>query len=156
MEYKHLIRDFASRTLENLDHIQAQEALGNHDVHPVTQLWNSLLGLVVAPREREVGLIPRTPMPKMRAQGWPKLSTLEGSEPEDLRDFLRYLRNAVAHFNVEFGADDGGEIEWVEIWNRKGASGPVTWKARISVEDLEQLARRIAAMYLGGFATSAA
>lgn len=58
MEYTNFIVDFARRTLLNLDYMQAQADRGVEDVYPVTQLWNSLLGLVVLPRELDVNSLP--------------------------------------------------------------------------------------------------
>jgi hypothetical protein len=54
-EYRDLIVDFAQRTLRNLDHVQAQARTGDEGVYPVTQLWNSLLGLIVLPHEVHLG-----------------------------------------------------------------------------------------------------
>lgn len=72
MEYKYFIADFTSRTRRNLEYLDNQYEQGA-SVYPVTQLWNSLLGLVVLPREREFESIERTPMVELWAQGWPRL-----------------------------------------------------------------------------------
>lgn len=162
MEYKDLIADFAQRTLRNLDHVQEQGRTGNEDVYPVTQLWNSLLGLIVLPHEAHLGQIPKTPMPELWASGWPRFA-VEGREPETLHHLLRNFRNAVAHFNVDFRADPQGEITSVTVWTkatgREGEGvikGSRLWQCRLSVEELEALARRIAAVYLQEFGAKAA
>ena len=156
MEYKILIADFAERTLVNLDHVQEQVARGNKGAFEVTQLRNSLLGLIVAPHEREMRRIPTTRMNRLCAQDWPRLTT-GGKDPKTLRDLLRKLRNAVAHFNVEFIADTDPDsvrrITSVKVWNQTTSGArDKTWEGEISVEALDRLARKIAKVYLEQFA----
>ena len=79
------ISDFARRTLLNLDRIQQAEVEGESDVFPVTQLWNSLLGLVVLPRERDENLIPDTPLADLSADGWPLIRRANGKEQHPSR-----------------------------------------------------------------------
>lgn len=55
MEYlkgKDFVSDFAERTLANLDNIENDNS--NSEKYEVTQLINSLLGLIVFPKERNV------------------------------------------------------------------------------------------------------
>ncbi len=161
MEHTDLIADFAWRTLQNLDHVQEQERLGDEGVYPVTQLWNSLLGLIVLPRERDMRRIPRTPMTELWSQGWPRL-TAAGPEHRSLRDLVSDLRRAVAHFNVEFIAGSGREITSVTMWTQNSDSdgrpiqGSRRWEGRITVEELDRLARLIANLYVENFASTAA
>ena len=162
MEYTDFIADFSQRTLWNLDHVQAQALNGNDDVFPVTQLWNSLLGLIVLPRERDLHRIPKKPVTELWAEGWPRL-TVDGPEHQSLHDLVTALRNAVAHFNVDFRADEPGhEITSVTLWTQRIGPGgrPVRgsrgWVGRMTVEELDRLARSIAKLYLREFASSAA
>jgi hypothetical protein len=159
VEYTDLIADFARRTVQNLDHVQEQGLRGNAGVFPVTQLWNSLLGLIVLPRERDMGRIPSTPMTQLWSQGWPRLTTA-GTEHGTLHDFVTGLRNAVAHFNVEFIAGSDLEITSVKVWNQKYSRGRPTpdkrWEGRITVEELDRLARLVANLYVEKFASTTA
>src|SRR4051812_32673232 len=109
MEYRELVADFAQRTLDNLDYMQAQADAGVERVYPVTQLWNSLLGLLVLPYEREVDRLPETPTAALLAMGWPQVEH-RFAEPAHLRALIKNLRNAVAHCNVEFFPGPDGEI----------------------------------------------
>jgi hypothetical protein len=151
MEYKDFLNDFALRTLSNLDHIKMLK--GSQGTYPVTQLWNSLLGLIVLPHENHRYKIPDRPMREYEAEGWPHI-TMDGTEPESLRDLLHNLRNSVAHFNVDFIVGRDREISAVKVWTEANSSGPrrakgsVDWVGRIRVEDLERLARLIAKTYL--------
>lgn len=159
MEYTDLIADFARRTIRNLDHVQEEERRGAANVFPVTQLWNSLLGLIVLPRERDMRRIPRTPMVQLWSNGWPRFTT-SGQEHETVHDLVTGLRNAVAHFNVEFIAGSDREIRVVKDWNQKFIGGRPTlerrWEGQISTDELDRLARLIADLYLERFASSAA
>jgi hypothetical protein len=167
VDYTNLIRDFAERTLHNLDYVQEQAGHDDVDAHeprvyPVTQLCNSLLGLIVLPHERDVARIPSTPMVELWSKGWPRLRTTKGSERTTLNGLVRALRNAVAHFNVEFNAESGGEITSVTMWNqdfdkdRRPIPNSRRWEVDIELEELEDLARRIAELYVTKFRSSAA
>ena len=84
MEYndKDVLADFARRTLENLDHIrrleEEQKASGVSleflSAFPTTQQVNSLLGLVVFPKEGYKKHIPTKTLAELVAEGWPKLN----------------------------------------------------------------------------------
>ncbi|MHB8463370.1 MAG: HEPN family nuclease [Acidimicrobiales bacterium] len=156
MEYsERFISEFGSRTLINLDHIQEAERDGE-TVFPVTQLWNSLLGLVVLPKEREADRIPETPMSDLWADGWPRINEQKGRSTT-LRELVGHLRNAVSHGGVDFVPDEGGEIAKVRLWNLPSGrwdqpSEKRGWEAVVTVPDLEGLARRIAGTYVEVFA----
>lgn len=157
MEYSPgFIADFASRTLRNLDRIQQAEQDGENNVFPITQLWNSLLGLIVMPRERDERLIPETPISDLRTEGWP-LPVEAVGDSDTLRDLVRHLRNAVAHGNVRFTADEDRQIVSLTLWNMplrrgKGSVPKPNWESVIAASDLEVLARMIAGTYAEVFA----
>jgi len=117
VEYKNLVRDFAERTLKNLESI---EAVVRHDPHAevfeVTQLINSMLGLLVFPQQRFFESIPETSLVELRSNGWP-IPAMKGSPPyaENLRDLMRCLRNGISHCNLEF-TSDGHQLSGLRIW----------------------------------------
>lgn len=95
MQYNNLVKDFVSRTQSNLDFIQNLEEMeiadaGSRDftkdefetpqVFEVTQLINSLLGLVVLPHETVIDLIPDQQLDTLFGD-WPDLEVLQG-EPQ--------------------------------------------------------------------------
>lgn len=161
MEYKDFIADFARRTLQNLDVIQLRAIDGDGGVYPVTQLWNSLLGLIVLPRERDLRRIPQTPMTELWSEGWPRFR-VSGSEHGTLRDLVSDLRNAVAHFNVAFLAGPDREITSVTVWTQRSDTQgrPIRdtrrWEGQITVDELDRLAKLIAHVYVKEFASTAA
>lgn len=157
MEYRELVADFAQRTLDNLDYMQAQEQAGVKGIYPVTQLWNSLLGLLVLPYEREVDRLPETPMGELLAMGWPRVEH-KFAEPAHLRALIKHLRNAVAHCNVEFFSGPDDEISSLRLRNhspnprgRDQRLNEVVWEAVLDLSDVERIARLTAQVYVEVF-----
>lgn len=147
MDYQVLVRDFARRTLHNLELVREAKRKG-HEAYEVTQLINSLLGLLVLPRERYIESIPAVPLEQLRREGWPEpVLSGEFADVSDLRDLIRVLRNSIAHFNIEFIADSG-EIDGVRLANRH--RGSIRWRATLTLEDLEEITSRFAAIILEG------
>lgn len=139
-----LIRDFAQRTLKNLDAIEA--ALKNDptaEVYEVTQLINSLLGLIVFPKERYVDAIPRIPIEELRKDGWliPQMKSTSPNIAADLHDLVRCLRNGISHCNLEF-TSDGHQLTGLHIWNYPRNSRTPNWDARLGLYELRQFARK--------------
>jgi hypothetical protein len=81
MEYKDVLADFARRTLQNLAYIRRLEeaqkdsgvSLECLSAFPVTQQVNSLLGLIVFPKENYQKHIPKKTLAELVAEGWPSL-----------------------------------------------------------------------------------
>jgi hypothetical protein len=95
---------FAQRSLKNLEHIEQASAAGA-DVHVVTQLAGSLLGLIVFPQERTFSeCIKELRLDDLAAQGWPSWQISQGTS-QTLGDVVWHLRNAVAHGHMTFSSD---------------------------------------------------
>ena len=137
MEYKNIVKDFARRTRSNLNLIKSlQERDPGIEVYEVTQLVNSMLGLLVFPQQRYVDEIPKTPLRDLKEQGWP-IPRVVGNYPQvkNLNQLVRYLRNAISHFNVEFISDQTAQIQGLRIWNEW--NGKTTWKAELTIEEID-------------------
>ena len=147
MMYEDVIRDFAERTRKNLRVIEHLLA-GGEEVYEVTQLVNSMLGLLVFPREEFVDRIPETPLSDLKRNGWPIPKIRPGfPQVSDLKELVRYLRNAIAHFNIEFIDDGTNQIRLLRVWNinRMGAK---TWEAELGLGDIRGLAERFTELLL--------
>lgn len=107
-------REFARRTLKNLQHIERTRQFSD-GVHVVTQLTNSLLGLVIFPWEHEIisPLIGR-PLEALTKRGWPawqierdptKAPRKHKCSPT-LDDLVYHVRNAAAHRHLKYSSDD--------------------------------------------------
>lgn len=152
VEYKDLVSDFAKRTLINLDHIKVHELAGDEEAYYVTQLWNSLAGLIVLPKEMELDRIEPIPMIELIAEGWPDITTSDW-RPETLPEFVVALRNAVSHWNVTFNVTPNRQI--YELVMHSTVNRRNHWRGRMSVEVLEDVARRVAAEFVRDFAAAA-
>ena len=133
---------FAQRTRENLDYIERAAKAGD-DVHVVTQLATSLLGLVVFLREKNFDEAVRgKKLDALVAQGWPKWEWLLGS-CSSLGDLVYHLRNAVAHGHIDFTSDSRNiEDVAIEVEDYKQNAPAPYWRARIEAIDLRTFCLR--------------
>jgi hypothetical protein len=151
MNYENLVRDFAIRTRKNLDALRAiQQSQSAPEVYEVTQLINSMLGLLVFPQQRYVDRIPRVPLDELSEQGWP-IPKVIGDYPQvaNLHQLVRHLRNAIAHFNLEFMSDGLGKIDGLKVWNTDPRrNNIVTWKAELTIGDIEKITDKFVELLL--------
>jgi hypothetical protein len=147
MMYEDVIRDFAERTRLNLRAIERLETDG-HDVYEVTQLVNSTLGLLVFPQQEFVDRIPETPLTELVRDRWPVPTVRRGADRvNNLNQLIRYLRNAIAHFNIQFVGDGRNEVSVLRVWN-ENQNGVKTWEAELSVMDLRGITERFIRLLL--------
>jgi hypothetical protein len=147
MMYEDVVADFAQRTRKNLQSLELLQAQG-HEVFEVTQLVNSMLGLLVFPREEFVGRIPAVPLSDLKRRGWPVPKVRPGfAQVENLNELVRYLRNAISHFNIEFIGDGHNEIRTVRLWNID-RTGRRTWEAELGLTELRGIAERFTDLLL--------
>jgi hypothetical protein len=68
----------------------------------------------VFPQQRYVESIPEPPVAELQRAGWPVPRVREGvAQAENLRQLIRYLRNAVARFNIEFVGDTQNQLRFL-------------------------------------------
>jgi hypothetical protein len=113
------------------------------DVHRVTQLATSLLGLVVFPFERKSHeTIKELRLKKLQRDGWPHWQITLGSS-DTLGDIIYHLRNAVAHGHITFSSDDRDlDAVAIEVSDHKSADKPAYWRASIRAIDLKDFCYR--------------
>jgi protein-tyrosine phosphatase len=122
---------FAERTRKNLEYIET--AFGDGvDVRVVTQLANSLLGLIVFPWEKDFAKsVAKLQVDALVKQGWPRWEIRRGY-CRTLGDLVRRLRNAVAHGHMRFSSDSRLlEEVFVEVADFKPDTKEPYWIARI-------------------------
>ena len=133
-----------ARTRKNLVYMRNARNAGA-DIHEVTHLLNSLLGLIVVPWERLQRNILDDTTEGLERQGWPvpRVHVDEYSEKtETLKVLVRRLRNAVAHGRfwfegIEPYSPDSREPSNVQVIMTDGPKKDVIkWKAEINGEDL--------------------
>ena len=145
MNYPEFVRDFAARTQKNLDYIDKASRRKRKNPEPrvfeVTQLVNSMLGLLIFPQQEYMNRIPEIPLTELNRQGWPVIYPTHGKLPgNNLRQLVRYLRNSIAHGNLEFLPDSNtNEIIGLRVWNER-RSGVKDWEAELNIKDMRELA----------------
>ena len=103
----------------------------------MTQLVNSLLGIVVLPRERSFRNIPNITFTAMRQEGW-QLPTIELNikKINDLRQLIRVFRNAVAHFNLTILSDENNQIDRLKFYNKR--KNKIVFEAIFTLRELRE------------------
>jgi len=158
--------EFARRTRLNLEFIKrAKEQNPKAEVHVVTQLTLSLLGLVVFPKEKLFLNSARTmKISDLSASGWPSWNITRDEQPKEwgkkcdnkpkpkhwptqtLADIIYHMRNAIAHGRITFtSSPDSPRLEEVGILvedKEKPSDPDVYWRAEISGPDLEKFCLR--------------
>lgn len=154
------VADLVNRTLSNLQTIEdlALESTWPGRSFGVTQMVNSLLCLLVVPRERgTVECIGRANVPPhVHADGirnWRhgpvkfELRELRGKRPQHLTKLLTGLRNSVAHANFDFEPEPGGEISAV-VFTACLRDGTPQWSATFRVSELRRFLDQLGAELL--------
>lgn len=133
---------FAERTLKNLEFIEKAYAEGN-DVHVVTQLAVSLLGLIVFPWEQLfVKHLKKISLNALVRKGWPQWEISLGT-CRTLYDLVWHLRNAISHGHLDFSSESRvmDDVDLVVEDYEYLAKDP-NWRARISVKELRNFCLR--------------
>jgi len=146
MNYQNLVKDFALRTKHNLRALRDIQNSGK-EVYEVTQLINSMLGLLIFPKENYFRSIPRKTTEELLSEGW-SIPKVVGNFPQvrDLRELIRYLRNAIAHFNIEFYDEGTNKIKGIIVWNTPPGSDIENWRAKMSIKELESITEKFLAL----------
>lgn len=122
---------FAERTKKNLLYVEQAKSSGQ-DVHVVTQIVNSSLGLIVFPWEVTADKAIRGKLlADLYKAGWPVWH--ETPPSKGLGELICGLRNAIAHRNVQFSSEDRAASNVTITF----ASEHGDWHATISAHDLK-------------------
>jgi HEPN pEK499 p136 len=133
-------KEFSRRVRKNLDFIISKRSEGE-DIHEVTQLVISLLGIIVFPWEGgALHRLESLSLDKLEAEGWPHWQILldEKGDTKTLHKLIRHLRNAASHRRLRF-LSDAPEMHKVEIEfeDAPNSNAPTNWRAKINAADLK-------------------
>ena len=140
--YRRTTVDFIQRTKANLELINGLTTKTEGQAYEVTQLVNSLLGLLVMPQqqrvlERDVELL------SLSRDGWPFPQPADGfRNPRYLTELLRLMRNSIAHWGLEFG-EANGKIANLKMTNKHILNANPSWVALISISDLNIFVQKL-------------
>ena len=131
MEYEpNFAKSFMRRTLEI-----ARDYAGPYDA---TLLVNCLLGLLIVPKEALIEKVPATPFQSLADWGINPTSIKSPGRCEyghehspNLRQLVRRMRNAVAHFRIE-PYPKTGQVQGFSFKDKNG------FNAEISLDELQQ------------------
>lgn len=146
---RNTVSGFGKRVTKNLEFLMRSRAEG-HDVHVVTALATSLLGLIVLPHEeyRRSGAVrfPTETLADLEQRGWPGWVFHIGGST-DFADHLYHLRNSISHRRFKFSSDDRAlDGVMVTFSDRKPKEMTDSWSASIEAPALHEFVRRIAAL----------
>jgi hypothetical protein len=135
---RNTIGGFSQRTWKNYAFLEAAQHSGT-DVHIVTQLVVSLLGLIVFPyehRKQTQGQQFNISLAELTKQGWPQFDIHLGHS-ETLDSLVKHLRNACSHRRIRFSSDsrDLSDVQ-IHFWDRKKSHLPDDWGATIDGDGL--------------------
>lgn len=115
--YHDIESDFVERTLKLIDqYYQMLDRYPFEEQFNYTLTINCLLGLIVMPKERVISYVPTDRLSReYQAEiGSPSLEV--GANVVTLRDLIKALRNAVAHFDIKvISKDDRNLVDWLEF-----------------------------------------
>ena len=139
--------EIARRTERNLEYIKAEfdRAGENSQVHVITQLVNSLLGLVILPREQYLEVQNEaTKLGSLVSQGWPKWNITKG-KADTLGQLAKHVRNAAAHGRITFSSDSRYLHEvMIRVEDSADYGKSIYWRAEIRGDDLYDFCVRFA------------
>jgi len=149
MEYQNVYHDFIGRTLENLRKISEKDQTTSFEV---TQLINSLLGLIVLPKEKEL-IRQSDSLSILQRKGWTFPEKKSGvANPKNLVQLIKHLRNGIAHWNIQFHSDKERQLCGVIITNMLSRSrdghkyNEVQWEGEFSVDVLRDFVLRLGSL----------
>jgi len=136
---------FARRVRKNLDFI-IKKRTENEDVHEITQLVISLLGLIVFPWEAgALKQLESRSLSDLEREGWPHWDIMldDKGDTKTLEKLTQHLRNAASHRRLRFSSDDP-ELSNVEIEfeDAPGQHKPTNWCATINAAKLKEFCDR--------------
>ena len=148
LDSRNTIWGFATRVEKNLDFLITARATNGVDVHIVTHLITSLLGLIVFPYEELQRINPDAftsySLESLAADGWPSWAFFLGNS-DTLDDLLRHVRNAISHGRLRYSSESR-ELHDVQIEfrDRRNKDSPDNWGASIRGDHLHAFVKKLA------------
>jgi len=141
--YRDSTVDFIVRTRSNLALIQARKLDVGEERFEVTQLINSLLGLLVMPQQQEIFRQGVYMLRNLERDGWTFPRPAQGYHNKtELSAMLRLMRNSIAHWGLSF-IERNGEISDIVMVNKNDDTGNICWRAQMSVPELRCFVERL-------------
>jgi hypothetical protein len=134
--YSNLHHDFAKRTKANLEFIDNAYNSGTPNVYNVTQLINSLLGMVIFLKEGD--FVPAIPLSDLCDMGEIEVIRDDNKSCANLKNFMCRFRNAIAHCRIQdFGTPQ--DIHGFIMHDQRRGHVP-DWEIRITTQGIRSIA----------------
>lgn len=131
-----ITKEFIRRTRENYENYQGK--------YEVTNWINSMLGLVVIPKEDD-RLYPKIENDWIGKQFWDEIRKGVSKEDDDLCEIVRHLRNAIAHGGIKLLAGGNpGEIREVEFEDKDVYGSGDEYKIKWKIDTLKKFVEEFA------------
>ena len=136
---RNTVTEFMDRTIHNLKAVDEIVGRDSSAFHEVTQLINSVIGMLIFPVEEALNSLPKDALRLPIGGPQPRILYGDPNMFSNTRDALRKLRNSFAHFNIEFQNFEG-KIVGLYAWSYRGERAEILdWVAYISIADLRAL-----------------
>jgi len=134
---RRIMQEFAGRTRRNIQHIKTGKERFRHNVFEVTEVFNSLLSLIVLPEALVLDPPLNTSLDRLENGRWPEaIINLSGVFPS-LGVFLYCMRNSIAHGDFAYLPGGEGEIASVVFGGScRKPHDPTEWEIELPVGDL--------------------
>lgn len=130
MEYKDVVRDFATRTLENYKMY--------HGEYEITDLINSSLGLFIFPQQKFFNNISDTWISNELLSELKKNAKSNYKENLNLKNICRHIRNGISHYHLKIKVNPKKEITGVIISDVNPKNEKENFKIEFSIELLKK------------------
>lgn len=142
--------EFARRAMSNLEFVLSHSA-ADIQVHPITQIICTLLGVVVFPWERSAfDKIKNKRVAAAISEGWPAWmmsgSRIDGNKVSRIGDLIGLVRNSISHGHVLFDSDSRLPHDvTITFENRPRGGRSSDWQGRIRADCLALFCHRFCA-----------
>jgi hypothetical protein len=139
--FNDLEKDLIKRTKANLDFIDRAKKENKAEVYETTQLFNSLLGIIVNIREKKIRTDNFNDI-ELNDDVKEEWSIPKNIGDKTLAEFLINLRNAVAHIDISFISHNSGEIKTLEF-EHKNKDKNIFWECTFTVEGMHKFINKL-------------
>jgi hypothetical protein len=135
------VEGFIQRTRTNLELIE-ENYKTKSEAHVITQLVNSLLGILVFPwKLHTLKDLEDEKMSNLNLQEWPERIVKTGKD-ESIGEFMSHMRNAVAHRKITFSSDSPNPEEVILTFNSRDYKHKIDWEASFNGSQLRQFCNK--------------
>ncbi|GAB6124476.1 HEPN family nuclease [Humidesulfovibrio idahonensis] len=140
--------DFIMRTKANLEIIATRELQEGEERYEVTQLINSLLGLLIMPQQEDIVRPGEYLLGDLERHGWALPRRVGGNDsPNDLSQLLRKMRNSIAHWGLAFQGENG-ELSAITMKDVDPQTDRIVWEATLTVCALKEFVSHLSSLVL--------